>query len=227
MEEKKKRLTLPLSIDLPDPMQFLEEAEITLSNIEETISGVEQKAKEIDKKVLTFDKRFSAAKVLETRQPIKTETPASGKTFEGQSDESYCLECVEGHTMGSLTEIGHAIDRFRSAGKMTSGVTEKVRVAIQKLQGITEDITSTENASPDVKEGLDEILDEVRWIRKEHGISGGLTRGIGTMEDLETLRTRISAINLKAYELVEKCPSCKIVSKDLRHRMKEGKQKHE
>jgi len=215
MEKEKKRIQLPFEIDLPDPMEALEEAEITITNMEKTLSGVDQKVKEVDQKILNFDKRFSAANVLKTRQPIfVTETPltpASGKTFEEQSDESYCLECIEGHSMKSSTEIEHAIDRFRSAGKMTSGVTEKVRASIKALQGIPEDVKNTTDASPEVKEGLDEILNEVRWIRKEYGISGGLTRGIGTMEDLEALRTRITAINLKAYELVEKCPTCQRV----------------
>ena len=145
--------------------------------------------------------------------------PETGKTFSEQSNESYCLECTEGHTMAALTEMRHAIDRARTAnGKMTSGVVEKVRVAIAEITGINEDVKNTEDASPEVKEGLNQILDEVRWIRKEYGISGrGLTRGKGDLADLEELRGRITKLNLKAYELVEKCPTCKVLSRDLRH----------
>lgn len=136
--------------------------------------------------------------------------PESGRTFEGQSDVAYCLECVEGHTMGGLTEMRHAIDRYRTAGKMTTGVTEKVRVAIGELLGINEDVRNTKDASPEVKKGLEEILNEVRWIRKEYGMSGkGLTRGYGNLEDLEELRNRIFILQNKAYSLVEKCPTCK------------------
>jgi len=136
--------------------------------------------------------------------------PESGRTFEGQSDEFYCIECVEGHTMASLTEMRHALDRYRTAGKMTEGVTEKVRVSIAELTGINEDVKSTKDASPEVKRGLEEILDEVRWIRKEYGMSGkGLTRGYGNLEDLEELRNRIFILQSKAYALVEQCPACK------------------
>lgn len=119
--------------------------------------------------------------------------------------------CVEGHTMSALTEMRHALDRHRTAGKMTGGVTEKVRVAIAELMGINEDVRSLEDADPEVAEGLKQILDEARWIRKEYGMSGkGLTRGYGSQEDLEELRNRILIIQNKAYKLVEECPTCKV-----------------
>lgn len=128
--------------------------------------------------------------------------------------------CTEGHTMAALTEMRHAIDRHRTAGKMTPGVTEKVRVAIAELQGINEDVRSTKDASPEVKKGLDEILNEVRWIRKDYGISGkGLTRGGGSLEDLEELRKRIFIMQTKAYALVEKCPTCKKISRSVGERV--------
>ena len=147
--------------------------------------------------------------------------PVSGRTFEDQSNESYCLECCENHTMKALTEIGHGIDRFRSAGKMTSGVVEKVRATIGQLSGIDEDVKNTTDASPEVKEGLNEILDEVRWIRKDYGISGvGLTRGGGTLKDLEELRKRIFVLQTKAYALVEKCPTCKKISRSVGERVR-------
>jgi len=144
-------------------------------------------------------------------KPPQEVKPETGRTFKEQSDESYCLECVEGHTMVALTEMRHAIDRFRSGKAMTSGVMDKVRAAIAELQGINEDVKSTENASPEVKRGLDEILDEVRWIRKEYGMAGkGLTRGYGQIADLENLRNRILVLQNKAYRLAESCPTCKV-----------------
>lgn len=166
-------------------------------------------------------------KPVEKKAPVETEgggaevKPLSGKSYEEQSQEEYCLECIEAHTMKSLTEMRHAIDRFRTAGKMTYGVTEKVRVSIGEIEGITEDVKNTQDASPDVKKGLNEILDEVRWIRKDYGLSGkGLTIGRGGSEELEELRKHIFALQLKAYALVEKCPTCKKVSRTLEERLK-------
>jgi len=183
--------------------------------VDVAVKQIDAKVKTVEMKATSIDRKFTFPPLRPVqKQPVtKTleEKPESGKTFEGQSDVAYCLECVEGHTMDALTEMRHAIDRFRTAGKMTEGVTEKVRVAISAIQGIKEDVKTTKNASPDVKKGLDDILDEVRWVRKEFGISGGLTRGLGSMEDLEELRERIAAMNLKAYKLVEKCPTCKPV----------------
>lgn len=148
----------------------------------------------------------------ETTTVVEEVRPESGRTFATQSQESYCLECVERHTMMATTELRHAIDRYRTAGKMTSGVTEKVRGALEEINGIVKDVKDTDNASPEVKEGLGEILNEVRWISKTFGISGkGLTRGYGDMEDLEAFRGKVMALQLKAYALVEKCPSCKII----------------
>lgn len=142
---------------------------------------------------------------------LPIEKPVSGRTFEGQSSESYCLECVEGHTMIALTEMRHALDRYRTAGEMTPGVTEKIRVAIEEMQGIVEDVKDLGNANPEVRRGLEEILDDVRWIRKEYGMAGkGLTRGYGEKRDLEDLRNKIFKIQNKAYILAEQCPTCNI-----------------
>lgn len=117
--------------------------------------------------------------------------------------------CIEGHTMTALTEMRHAIDRYRTAGKMTEGVSEKVRVAIAELMGIEEDAKNTAGAAPKVKTGIDNILNQVRWIRKEYGVSGvGLTVGQGEEQDLLKLRDKIQTIQNEAYTLVLVCPTC-------------------
>jgi hypothetical protein len=135
--------------------------------------------------------------------------PVSGKTRPEQTDESYCLECVEGHTMRAQTELRHAIDRFRTAGEMTPGVEEKVRVAIREIAGIEEDVTSTKGADPKVSEALSKILDKSRWIVKGYGVGGkGLTIGRGSMEDLEALRAEVGAIQDTTYKIVGACPTC-------------------
>jgi hypothetical protein len=112
--------------------------------------------------------------------------------------------------MMGQTEMRHAIDRYRSAGEMTEGVTEKVRVAIREIEGIVEDARSLKIADIKVQKGVNEILEETRWIRKEFGLSGrGLTNGEGSMQDLIELRDRIDALQKQAYELAKDCPTCK------------------
>lgn len=225
-EEKKKSLPESPLPELPDPVEILDELDAAIQQVDVAVKQIDAKVETVELKAMSIDKRFSFARRIQKQPVIKKkleEKPETGKTYPEQSNEAYCLECIEGHTMGGQTEMRHAIDRYRTAGKMTQGVTEKVRAAIKEIVGINEDVKNTEDASPEVKEGLNQILDEVRWIRKEFGISGrGLTRGRGDMTDLEELRGRITKMNLKAYELVEQCPSCKIMSRDLRHRMKEG-----
>lgn len=135
--------------------------------------------------------------------------PPSGKTFAGQTNAQYCLECVEGHTMKALTEMRHAIDRHRTAGESTEGVQEKVQGALEEISGIDKDVTGLEKAPPEVKKGLEEILDKARWLRKEYGLGGkGLTVGQGSIEDLEALRGEIQGMQTKTYQLVSKCPVC-------------------
>jgi len=140
---------------------------------------------------------------------VETVKPETGRTFQNQSDEGYCLECTSGHTMTALTEMRHALDRYRTAGQMTEGVQEKVRNSIAELMGITYDVRDLSNASSEVKKGLNEILDEVRWIRKEAESVKGLTRGYGTEEDLKNLSDRILVLQNKAYRLYQQCPTCK------------------
>jgi hypothetical protein len=117
--------------------------------------------------------------------------------------------CVEGHTMKSMTELRHAIDRFRTAGEINEGVAQKVRVAIGELMGIDEDVKNVESAPAEVKEGLTKILDRARWIRKEYGVGGkGLTAGLGELKDLEALRNEVGDLQVEAYQLIKKCPMC-------------------
>jgi hypothetical protein len=146
---------------------------------------------------------------LEPAAPINSPRPQSGRSFKGQSDESYCVECIEGHTMLALTEMRHALDRYRTAGQMTPGVSEKVKVALSELMGIEEDAKNLEGADPKVRAGINSILNDVRWLRKEYGVSGvGLTIGMGTEQDLMNLRNRIQTMQNTAYELVKICPTC-------------------
>jgi len=147
---------------------------------------------------------------MRPREATTEVKPQSGRTYSGQTDEGLCLECIEGHTMMGQTEMRHAIDRYRSAGEMTEGVTEKVRVAIREIEGIVEDARSLKIADIKVQKGVNEILEETRWIRKEFGLSGrGLTNGEGSMQDLTELRDRIDALQKQAYELAKDCPTCK------------------
>lgn len=150
----------------------------------------------------------------ENAEPKKETTtleskPNTGRTFQEQSDIGYCLECISGHTMTALTEMRHALDRYRTSGEMTEGVQEKVRNSIAELMGITYDVKDLSKASPEVEKGLNEILDEVRWIRKDAESAKGLTRGYGSEEDLENLRNKIFALQNKAYSLYQQCPTCK------------------
>ena len=142
--------------------------------------------------------------------PPSTNKPTSGKTLLGQSDESYCVECISGHTMTALTEMRHALDRFRTSNEMTDGVQEKVRNAVGELMGATYDIGNLSKADPKVREELNAILNEIRWIRKDAESVKGLTRGYGSLEDLEDLRNRILSIQNKAYEIYKYCPTCAI-----------------
>lgn len=195
--------------------------------VEEDIEGIEKKVityervaklRENLKQILEEVRGDIPLAVIEEKVPVETKgsepeavsaRPESGRTYPEQSGEGYCVECIESHTMKSLTELRHAIDRYRTAGKMTEGVTEKVRVALGELQGIDEDVKSTKGASPKMKEGLDEILDRARWLRKEFGLGGrALTAGKGEMQDLEQLQTEISGMQAKAYRLVAQCPTC-------------------
>lgn len=193
---------------------------------ESIANGVQTVVDVIDGKMIRFDSIVSS---LDNRhrnptpvfypitkvEEILVEKPESGRTYPSQSKESYCFECIERHAMIAKTEMRHAIDRYRTAGRMTSGVTEKVRIALEEINGITADVETTNDASPEVQEGLNEILNGVRWISKEYGISGGLSRGQGSIKDLEDMRSRIVALQSKAYVLVEKCPSCNILGSEI------------
>lgn len=222
MSEKEREKKSLLPIEPPNPLEIVDQITSVMEEAETSINDFDSRIREMDLKLSGMDRKFSVPKVpLTQKTTVKETIPASGRTFQGQTDEAYCLECLEGHTMTALTEMRHALDRYRASGEMTSGVAEKVRVALAELMGITEDVKNTKDASPEVKKGLDEILNEVRWIRKEYGVSGrGLTRGIGSTKDLEELRDRIETINKKSYEIADltkgkfssKCSVCKKIA---------------
>jgi hypothetical protein len=179
--------------------KLLEEAKSELPISEEAMGSVIVPSKELTP-TLALEKTVGVATLSR---------PESGRTYAGQTTEAYCAECIEGHTMKSLTEMRHAIDRYRTSGEMSEGVLEKTRVAIGELLGIDEDVKDPKNVSPEIKEDLNRILDKARWIRKEYGVGGkGVTAGMGGLKELEELRNEIGSLQIASYALVKKCPTC-------------------
>jgi len=98
------------------------------------------------------------------------------KSFEGQSDVDYCLECCNKHSQTASIFMTEALQRAVAGGPGLPGVQEKVRAAIRELTGFEDDTETVNNSA------VMELNTMARTLRKhvystKAEIGGGIIRG--------------------------------------------------
>ena len=127
-------------------------------------------------------------------------------SYEGQTKESYCVECAEKHGQTAKVFMREGLQRAEVCGNGScEGVLEKVRGVLEELAGIEADTQTTENK--DVT-ALNAIAREVR----KHIFSIQAEIGQASIEQLQEAKEMIDFLVDKTYEVRQKvdCPTCKI-----------------
>ncbi|MCJ7633382.1 hypothetical protein MUP77_13470 [Candidatus Bathyarchaeota archaeon] len=127
-------------------------------------------------------------------------------SYEGQTKESYCVECAEKHGQTGKVLMREALQRAEACGSGScEGVVEKIRGVLEELAGFEADTQTAEN------EGVTALNTIAREIRKQI-FAMQAEIGQANMDQLHALSEVISRLVDKTYEVRQKvdCPTCKI-----------------
>ncbi len=136
----------------------------------------------------------------------KQEYGGDAKSFAGQSDVDYCIECAVKHGNGAKVLMREALQRAEAADPSSQGVLEKVR-------GVTEELTGVEHDTDTVGHpGVMALNTMARVIRKQIYTSGAEI-GRASKEDIQGIKVLIDELVDAAYlareAQEEDCPSCR------------------
>jgi len=132
-------------------------------------------------------------------------------------DESYLTihgamhNCLAKHFSASKKLMQEAMDRYMVDKSVTPGVREKVQAVVEELEGATHDISITDTTDSQTKAFLEDVLVDIRALRK--GIwDAGILSLQGTKEDLEKVLKGNNVLISKLWKHLEKCPKgvCKV-----------------
>lgn len=130
---------------------------------------------------------------------------AGAKSYEGQSDVDYCIECAVKHGQTAHVLMREAVQRAEVSGPEAPGVKEKVR-------GVTAELTGVEHDTDTVGDPSVMALNTMaRGVRKFIYTSGAEI-GRASKEDLLEAKTLIRKLVEAAYmarEAVD-CPTCSL-----------------
>ena len=143
-----------------------------------------------------------------SRPPQVVEKPeygAEAKSYEGQSDESYCLECIVKHSQSAAMAMTEAIQRAEAGDPALEGVKEKVKAAVRQLTGIEED-------AGNVSEPAVRALDTMGRSIRKYVYTTGAEIGKASKEQLYETQNLIEELVNASYlarEVQEgDCPGC-------------------
>jgi len=128
------------------------------------------------------------------------------KSFEGQSDVDYCLECCNKHSQTASMLMTEALQRAEAGGPGLPGVQEKVRAAVREITGFEDDTETVNNPA------VMELNTMARALRK-HIYSTKAELGQASLEDLQGMKELVDNLVDASYMTREAeegdCPECR------------------
>jgi len=133
------------------------------------------------------------------------EEPVEGRSFEGQTEISYCLECLLKHSQTAKVLMREALQRAEAGTPRVTGVQEKVRGVVEELCGFEDDSDTLEN------EGVTGLNTMARELRKYIYTSRAEIGG-ASMEQLREIKRMVDQLVDASYMVaqVEECAACRV-----------------
>ena len=96
---------------------------------------------------------------------LKQEQPRGQVSYQGQTAESYCLECLAKHYGAAVRLLEEARDFSMREGKVTPEARRKIRKVIEEIAG-SEDDLGVESRDREFNDMLNKIREKQRELRK-------------------------------------------------------------
>lgn len=144
---------------------------------------------------------------IEERPPAGRVYGAEAKSFEGQSDVDYCIECSVKHSQTAKVLMREALQRAETGDPSMEGVQEKVRGVVEELCGLEDDTTTVSN------EMVTMLNTSARELRKFIYTTGAELGG-ASMEQLREIKGMVDDLVEASYTVraAEECPGCNVES---------------
>lgn len=129
------------------------------------------------------------------------------KSFEGQSDVDYCIECAVKHSQTVSMLMTEALQRAEVGDPGLLGVQEKVRGAVRELTGLEDDTETVKN--PAVM-----ALNTMARALRKHIYTSKAEIGGASMEDVRDIKDLSEKLVNASYlaREAEDCPTCNVES---------------
>lgn len=147
------------------------------------------------------------------QSPPETERPSSrkrvygaeAKSFEGQSELDYCIECSVKHSQTAKVLMREALQRAEVGDPGLEGVKEKVRGVVEELCGLEDDTTTVKN------ESVTTLNTMARELRK-FIYAKDAEMGKASLEDLREIKGMVDELVDASYTVraAEECPACNV-----------------
>ena len=130
---------------------------------------------------------------------------AEAKSFKGQTDLSYCLECCQKHSVTAKVLMREALQRAEAGKPGKAGVQEKVRGVVEELCGFEDDTMTVSN------EMVSALNTSARELRK-FIYAKGAEMGKASLEDLREIKGMVDKLVEASYTVraAEECPACNV-----------------
>ncbi|MEM3753816.1 MAG: hypothetical protein QW778_04420 [Candidatus Micrarchaeaceae archaeon] len=200
-----------------DPAELLEEPLKVIEDFDLTVQR-------IDRALKSFDNLFASA---DSRLLAKLPEPVVGRaehvaspSYPGQSQESYCLECLSRHYLKAIGLLEEA-ERFSlGKGEITPEARQRVEAALKEI------VTAEEDLGTEIRDSeLARMIDEIKARQREFRKWTWTERLLTTQRDVSKLKEAISRMReivettRKAAEYYDskygRCGYCEMLAREI------------
>ena len=202
------------------PFEALERFNSVVTRFQDAVDTIDNGLKDIDNMTSQIDGRFSIPsegvlgearkehlnmreRRFEERPEAESVYGAEAKSFEGQTDVDYCIECAVKHSQTAKVLMREALQRAEIGDPGLVGVKEKVRGVVEELCGLEDDTTTVDN------ERVTGLNNLARQLRK-YIYTTGAEVGKASMEELRSVKGMVDKLVEASYTVraFEECPAC-------------------
>jgi len=196
--EREKRLPKITDI-LEKPESLLEPLKI-VEELNQAILKIDEQVKKFDSTILNFDEKLmNIPEIPEIERATDEFSAGASYSYQGQTPESYCGECLERHFSKAIGLLEEA-ERFSlKEGRLTRPAVEKVRRAIQEIVTAEDDIRPQSFKSEAFRKMIDQVAAKMREVRKLSWAKKLTTVG-ASLEDLREVKREFEKLRDLAYK---------------------------
>lgn len=127
---------------IPNPLRVLNDFTTALGELDRFLKALDGRITEVDSTFKQIDKGLSIP--APPTPPLPSRKP-TGRSYEGQTELSYCIECMEKHSITAKVLMREGLQRAEADTPSSPGVQEKVRGVVEELAGFEDDSDTVEN----------------------------------------------------------------------------------